>query len=66
MVDGGLQAEIVILHKDDNHIVRVASSLLDIIREDILKKFYARFREKFHQNFASERTFDQVTRSFAP
>ena len=31
VVDGPLQAEIVILHEDDNHVVRIASRLFDII-----------------------------------
>ena len=36
VVDGALQGEIMVLHEDDDHVVRIASGLFDIIRKDIL------------------------------
>jgi hypothetical protein len=44
VVDGALQGEIVILHEDDDHVVRIASRLLDIIRKYILEVTLCRFR----------------------
>jgi hypothetical protein len=44
VVDGALQGEIAILHEDDDHVVRIASRLFDIIRKDILGVTLDRFR----------------------
>jgi hypothetical protein len=43
VVDGALQGEIMIRHKDDDHVVRVTSRLFDVIRKDILKVTLYRF-----------------------
>jgi hypothetical protein len=43
VVDGALQGEIMILHKDDDHVVRITSRLFDVIRKDILEVTLYRF-----------------------
>jgi len=46
VVDGVLQAEIMVSHEDHDHVVRVASSLFDIVWEDILEVAICKFRSK--------------------